>query len=225
MEGATIRDNNSDVMENGSAEEQYNSLNSQENENVEGMNASEDQEQSPLENIIPLDKLRNGWFAISGFVSATAEKIQERAVETYNSEPVQNFRRKSAEVVAPAWEKTIEFSTPVWEKTRQGVTTAFETTKEQTSVAAERLRPTLEQVIDTSIISYKLYSNSNYAVFVCTLQVSHQVVDASEQGWKAVTQATTSAVGYTQEIFRGFDSDSNQSSNGNNSNQNGSMTI
>ena len=62
-------------------------------------------DQSNFDNIIPMEQLKHGWLAISSLVASTATKIQAKAVETYNSETVQTYRQKTAEVVAPAWQK------------------------------------------------------------------------------------------------------------------------
>lgn len=75
---------------------------------------NEDKEQNPIENIIPMEKLKNGWFAISGFIQTQANAAHAKAVEAYNSETAQAYRRKSAEY----YEKTCEAAAPVWESTK-----------------------------------------------------------------------------------------------------------
>ncbi len=78
----------------------------------------EDKEESTFDNIIPVAKLKHGWSVLSSLVSAAAIKVQTKAVETYNSETVQTYRKKTAEVVVPAWEKTCEVAAPIWENTK-----------------------------------------------------------------------------------------------------------
>ena len=93
---------------------------------------------SSAENIIPIDKIRNGWLAVSGFVISSANNVKVKAVDTYNSESVQNFKRRTSEVVAPAWEKTCEVVTPAWEKTCEVVAPAWEKTCEVATYAVEK---------------------------------------------------------------------------------------
>jgi len=100
----------------------------------------EDLPKSSAENIIPLQKLKNGWFAVSEFVSATANKVKTSAVDAYNSEQVEAMKRRTSEVVAPAWEKTCEVAAPIWESTLCGATYAVEKTKEGAVYAAEKTK-------------------------------------------------------------------------------------
>lgn len=116
-------------------------------------NENEDVSEGPtssLANVVPLEKLKKGWFAVSGLVFETAQKVQEKAVEAYNSESFQNIKQKTTEVVTPAWEKTCEVATPVWEQTKQGATVAFEKTKEGVQIATEKMKPTIETVSNVS---------------------------------------------------------------------------
>ena len=101
---------------------------------------------SSLENIIPMDNLKKGWFALSGVFMQAAAYTQARATQAYNSEEVQAIRQKTAEIVAPAWEKTCEVAAPIWEKTKETAAVALEKTKEGVSVASERMRPTIDTV-------------------------------------------------------------------------------
>lgn len=88
-------------------------------EDVRSVEGDDEGPTSSIENIIPLANLKNGWFAMSAFVAKSAAVVQEKAVETYNSESVQNFRQKTSEAVAPAWEKTVEVTAPIWEKNKR----------------------------------------------------------------------------------------------------------
>jgi hypothetical protein len=103
---------------------------------------------SSVENIIPIDKLKKGWFAVSGLISNAAQKVQVSAMEAYNSDTVQQMRKKTSETIEPAWQKTVEVTTPIWEQTKQTASVAFEKTKEGMSSAAEQMKPTLEKVRD-----------------------------------------------------------------------------
>jgi hypothetical protein len=105
-----------------------------------------DEQTSSFENIIPIDKLQNGWLTMSGYFNSAVMTINQKALETYNSEPVQNFRKKTGEVVGPVWEKTRETTTPYWEKTREFVGSAAENTRQNINLAAERAKPTLDTV-------------------------------------------------------------------------------
>jgi hypothetical protein len=107
---------------------------------------SEDAPQSSIENIIPLNKLKRGWFAVSGIFSEAAQKVQESAIEAYNSESVQQIKRRTSEAITPAWEKTVEVAAPVWEQTKVTAHAALEKTKEGMTIAAEKVKPTLDTV-------------------------------------------------------------------------------
>jgi hypothetical protein len=125
------------------------------NNNEEGLTGGsmksegESEEEGPtssIENIIPIDKLKKGWFAVSGLLSNAASKVQVSAMEAYNSETAQQMRKKTSETIEPAWQKTVEVTTPIWEQTKQTAAVAFEKTKEGMNTAAEQMKPTLEKV-------------------------------------------------------------------------------
>ena len=88
---------------------------------------------SSASNIIPLDKIKNGWAAWSGYVATTVTKVKERAVETYNSEQVANIKRRTSEVITPAWEKTCEVAAPIWESTCTSASLAKERAQQSTN--------------------------------------------------------------------------------------------
>jgi hypothetical protein len=90
----------------------------------------EDGPKSSAENIIPMEKLMNGWLAVSGFMISAANKVKTTAVDAYNSEQVANVKRRTSEVVHPAWEKTCEVAAPIWSSTVTSATYAVEKTKE-----------------------------------------------------------------------------------------------
>jgi hypothetical protein len=116
---------------------------------------------SSIENVIPLQKLKRGWMAVSGF-------MMSKASEVYNSESVQNIKQKTSEVVAPAlektaevvkpawektaevvtpaWQKTVDVATPLWEQTKATTVVVLEKTRENVNIATERVKPTVKNV-------------------------------------------------------------------------------
>jgi hypothetical protein len=150
--------------------------------------AEEDEPQSSIENMIPLKKLKHGWFAISGFVS-------DKATEMYNSESVQHIKQtttetiektteaikpawekttgavkpaleRTAEAVKPAWDKTVEVATPIWEKTKATTMVIAEKTKENVTLATESVKPAVRNVSMSSFFVVVLYvSHRNTPTF------------------------------------------------------------
>lgn len=72
-------------------DEYFNQPNHQENlnepENEEGPFAN-------FKNVVPIEKLKNGWFTISSLVMQGSARVHEKIIETYNSEQVQNIKQK-----------------------------------------------------------------------------------------------------------------------------------
>jgi len=95
---------------------------------------------SSAENIIPLDKLKNGWLAVSGFMMSSAQKAKASAVEAYNSESVTNFKRRTSEATISAWEKTVEVTAPALEKTYEVAAPVWTNAVESATYAAEKAR-------------------------------------------------------------------------------------
>lgn len=144
---------------------------------------------SSIENIIPVEKLRKGWLAISDFLTETAAEARKKAEDAYNSEQFMSVRQKTneivtpvvqrtneivqpawqrtTEIVAPAWEKTKEAAAPIWEKTKSTAEIAYEKTKEGVNAAAEQLRPTVEHL-------------------------SKEISEAANEGWKSVSDQVSS---------------------------------
>ncbi len=121
------------------------------------MDEDENLPKSSIENIIPLQNLKRGWFTISAFVAQTASAATTKANEALNSEEFQAMKKRASDAVAPAWEKTVEVAAPIWEQTKNTVATAvektnetaagaLEKTKESLNVMAEQIRPTVETV-------------------------------------------------------------------------------
>jgi hypothetical protein len=127
--------------------EQMNDMgNQQESIKSEQTDDTEDAPQSSIDNIVPLQNLKRGWMAISGLLAGTAQKVQDSAIEAYNSESVQQFKKKTTEVITPAWEKTVEVAAPVWERTKVTANVALEKTKEGITVVGEKMKPAMESV-------------------------------------------------------------------------------
>lgn len=117
----------------------------------------EDLPKSSIENIIPLQNLKRGWFTISAFVAQTASAAAAKTNEALNSEEFLAMKQKASDAVTPAWEKTVEVAAPIWEKTKTTVSVvvektnetavdAIEKTKESMAVMAEQMKPTVETV-------------------------------------------------------------------------------
>lgn len=131
---------------------------------------------SSIENVIPLQKLKRGWFAVSGFV-------MNKASEVYNSEQVQHIKQKTAEVVVPAlektaevvkpaWEKTTEVVTPAWQKTVDAATPLWEQTKATTSVVIEKTRENVNIATEKVKPTVKNVSTQMFPLCICMLLFS-----------------------------------------------------
>ena len=110
------------------------------NDTPEADDIDDEGPKSSAENIIPLEKLKNGWLAVSGFVISTANKVKATAVDTYNSEQVASMKRRTSEVMTPAWERTCEVATPAWERTCEVAAPIWSTTCSTASVAVEKTK-------------------------------------------------------------------------------------
>jgi hypothetical protein len=109
--------------------------------------AASDEEgpKSSAENIIPLDKLANGWNVVSGFMVSAANKVSTTASDAYNSEQVAAAKRRTSEVVAPAWQKTCEVAAPIWATTVSTAAYAAEKTKEGAVYAKDVVRNCIDR--------------------------------------------------------------------------------
>eukprot|EP00596_Hydrurales_sp_CCMP1899_P007364 CAMPEP_0119042938 /NCGR_PEP_ID=MMETSP1177-20130426/16288_1 /TAXON_ID=2985 /ORGANISM="Ochromonas sp, Strain CCMP1899" /LENGTH=186 /DNA_ID=CAMNT_0007010061 /DNA_START=40 /DNA_END=600 /DNA_ORIENTATION=+ len=117
-----------------------------ESEENELINDADDAEgpTSSVGNIIPLKKLKNGWFALSTYMSEQACIARDKAVELHNSETVQSMKKKTADTVGPVWEKAGTISKPYWDKTVEATTPYVEKTTEQVGKVHENMKPTVE---------------------------------------------------------------------------------
>jgi hypothetical protein len=98
--------------------------------------------QSSYENIVPVEKLMNGWSQLSQWVSLKATHLKEKAIEINNSEKVQQFKQKSSENVAWAVEKSKEMA----EKSQLYVESAKETVFATVEKIKEKSGPTVEKI-------------------------------------------------------------------------------
>ena len=130
---------------------------------------SEEGPQSSMENIIPLEKLKRGFFAMSGIISDAAQKVQTSAIDAYNSEQVRQIRQKTSEVVTPAWEKTVEVTKPVWEQTKVTTHAAYEKAKVGMHNASEQMKPTLDTVCTCISLLMILDCDELLPIFRCHL--------------------------------------------------------
>jgi hypothetical protein len=117
-------------------------------ESIDSSNPDDPMATNSAENLIPIDKIKNGWLVFSSYLlaksSAAAEVVQEKIVtsEIYNSETMKKFRESASE----NWEKTTTAAAPYWEKTKNTVVQAAEITKEKAIVVAEAAKPTIDTV-------------------------------------------------------------------------------
>ena len=105
-------------------------------------NSEDDPATNSYENLIPLNKLKNGWFTISSYFTAAVDVMKEKSIEAYNSETLSTMKRSSIE----NWEKTTEAMKPLLEQTKTAMNTAVEFTTEKAIQVVENVQPTLEVV-------------------------------------------------------------------------------
>ncbi len=123
---------------------------------------NQDGPHSSFENIIPIENLKHGFEVVNDMIEKTAIKLQEKATEVIQSEQFQNAKKKTTEMVTPAWEKTCEIAAPVWEQTKVTAAIAAEKAQEGLHSAAEKMRPTMQnltrQLSEASISSWNYFS-------------------------------------------------------------------
>eukprot|EP01039_Chlorochromonas_danica_P000850 gene853-925_t len=158
--------------------------------------------QSSFENIIPIANLKHGFAVVSEIVEKTAAKVQETATEVYESENFQAARKKTSEIITPVWEqtkataavaaeKTREVAAPVWEQTKVTASVAAEKTQEGINIAAQRMRPAMQQF-------------------------GRQLSDATLSSWKFLSAAALSAADYTSKLASDVLGDEEQFANAQN---------
>ena len=116
---------------------------------------ADDQEESPqsyLENIVPLNKLRNGLSFFGQWAMATAATVQSKAAEINNSEKMGEYKRQLSESTVAAWNKTCEVSKQASDAAQPYLThaaaatqTAIEKVGETAAKVAEQAGPVMEE--------------------------------------------------------------------------------
>lgn len=133
-------------------------------------------EPNSMDNIIPVEKLKNGWFTIKNFVMKSSAMVVDKVVEVNNSEEVQNFKVKAGETATKAWE----------------------TTKETAVVAADSLQPAMEKVAAiTAEGANALYQKSTetYSYVASAYFTDSSKTQATQTGDAAETDAGSEAEG------------------------------
>lgn len=153
--------------------------------------------QSSFDNIIPLDNLKHGLAVMSEMVEKTANKVQEKATEVLQSEQFQHAKKRTADVLSPAWEKTCEAAAPVWETTKVTASKAAEKTRE---VAV----PVWEQTkVTASMAAEKTSEGLNSAaqrMKPTMQQLGRQLSDATTSSWRFLSAAALNAADYTSKM-------------------------
>jgi len=130
------------------------------------------------QNVIPMAKLKNGFFSALGFAAATVEKVKEKAVEINNSEQVQNLKQKTYETAAgyyaaagptleraraasiPIYDKAVEVADPVWKKTCEVTTNTVQNVRPAAEKAYEVTTVTVQKCVETvQPAAEKVYEN------------------------------------------------------------------
>lgn len=118
----------------------------------QSMEQDENSSSSSIDNIIPVEKIKNGFFAISTFVVAAGNKLLDKVVEINNSDEVQSFKTRASESSAKVWESTKDTAAkvgaavePTIEKvatyTSEGATTLYRSASSAYSSAKSELFP------------------------------------------------------------------------------------
>lgn len=135
-------------------------------------------------NVIPMGKLKNGFFNAIGLVASTAVTVKDKAVEFSNSERAQSFKAKTIETTekvivkakdaysaaapaierarvaaVPYWEKTVEVTQKAAENIKPTAEKAYEKTMEVTQIAVENMKPVAEKVAIGASNGFKSISN------------------------------------------------------------------
>lgn len=102
---------------------------------------------NPLENLIPMDKLKNGWGLIWSNITTTAQEIN-------SSEAMNNLKSS----VAPIWDETKHFFqknttvlAPAFEKAKTATVDTVQYSWEKTKEVSEAMRPHVEQAAQTFV--------------------------------------------------------------------------
>ena len=114
---------------------------------------------SSMKNILPMDKLKNGWNLFMGHatkayeeqvkpaVAVAAEKtakFHEETVKPALAVAAEKTAKFHEETVKPAWERTVVSATPYVESAKENASKAWEVTKEKTAEAYEKAKPHID---------------------------------------------------------------------------------
>jgi hypothetical protein len=110
---------------------------------------TESDAQSPIGKIIPVEKLKNGWFTIKNFMIKQSTILVDKVVEVNNSEDVQNFKLKAGETVAKAWTTTKETAVVVGENIQPAMEKAAAMTAEGANTLYNKSTETYSYVTNT----------------------------------------------------------------------------
>lgn len=117
--------------------------------------ADQDDNSSPMANIIPIHNLQNGWNVLSSIFSTGMDKIKEKTVEAYNCESAQNIRQATTNGLNQA----VEVIMPAVETTKSSISAAVDYTKERASFVAANSEPAMravgDKIAESATISWK----------------------------------------------------------------------
>jgi hypothetical protein len=148
----------SDFVTEETVEEPPVSIETSTTETTGSEDVENDSPQSPLDNIVPMAKLRNGWFTIKNFVMKSSSAVIEKVVEVNNSDEVQAFKQKTSETASMAWETTkgtaqqaAETIQPAVEKVRNG-RPCYQYTKSSLKIS------TIQIILTSAWLSFPTYT-------------------------------------------------------------------
>ena len=106
-----------------------------------------------MANMIPVEKMKNGWNVMTTMFGKGIAFTKEKAVEAYNSETVQSMKERTSEAAVWTKEKTAEGyayskekAAPVIAVTKEKAGEAWEVTRESLNAASQKARPMVARV-------------------------------------------------------------------------------
>lgn len=106
-----------------------------------------------MANMIPVEKMKNGWNVMTTMFGKGLAFTKEKASEAYNSDTVQSMKERTSEAAVWTKEKTAEGyayskekAAPVIAVTSQKAGEAWEVTRESLSAASQKARPMVARV-------------------------------------------------------------------------------
>ena len=104
-------------------------------------------------NMVPVDKLKNGWTVMSNMFGKGLAFTKEKATDVYNSETVQSIKERTSEAAVRTSEAAIssyeygkERAVPVIQVTQEKARGAWESTKEGLSAANKKAKPIVAEI-------------------------------------------------------------------------------